>query len=65
MVLFLTYYLVFFDDIPMSLHYNDLYDAKTKIKELFDIYKDLGAWTFIDTRDEMLATSNIYQVSSG
>lgn len=27
-----------FDDIPVSLEYDDLYDAKTRLKELFDHY---------------------------
>lgn len=55
-----------FDKIPMSLAYNDLYDAKTRLKELFDSHKDnLGTWTYIDTREEMLAESKIYQVPPG
>lgn len=51
-----------FDKIPMSLRYNDLYDSKTRLKELFDAYKDLGTWVYIDTRDEMLAESTLYRV---
>ena len=55
-----------FDKIEMSLAYNDLYDAKTRLKELFDAYKDaLGTWAYIDTREEMLAESIIYQVPPG
>jgi len=55
-----------FDKIPMSLAYNDLYDAKTRLKELFDLHKDnLGTWTYIDTREELLAESKIYQVPPG
>ncbi len=55
-----------FDEIPMSLKYNELYDAKTRIKELFDLYKDkLGSWTFTDTRDDMLAISTVYRVPPG
>lgn len=29
-----------FDDIPISLKHEDLYDAKTRLKELFDINRD-------------------------
>jgi dsRNA-specific ribonuclease len=54
-----------FDKIPISLHYNDLYDAKTRLKELFDMHKSLGTWVFIDKRNELLAESNIYQVPTG
>jgi len=55
-----------FDQIDISLAYNDLYDAKTRIKELFDAYKDvLGSWAYIDTREELLAESIIYQVPPG
>lgn len=31
-----------FDDIVISLQYNDLYDAKTRLKEYFDTQKGLG-----------------------
>lgn len=55
-----------FDKIDISLAYNDLYDAKTRLKELFDAYKDaLGTWAYIDTREELLAESIIYQVPPG
>jgi dsRNA-specific ribonuclease len=41
-----------FDDIPISLAYNDLFDAKTRLKELFDAYSDLGKWEWKDVREE-------------
>ncbi len=31
-----------FDDLPISLKYEDLYDAKTRLKEVFDAFKDSG-----------------------
>jgi len=41
-----------FDDITISLRYEDLYDAKTRIKELFDYHKDtLGKLTYDSKRD--------------
>ena len=35
-----------FDEIDISLKYNDLYDAKTRLKELFDFYKNKKIHTF-------------------
>ena len=50
-----------FDEMPISLHYNHLYDAKTRLKELFDAYKEqLGSWSFSDTRDDKLCTSQLF-----
>ena len=51
-----------FDDIDISLKYEDLYDSKTRLKELFDAFPALGTWTYVDTRDDLLATSSIYLV---
>ena len=42
-----------FDEIDMSLRYEDLYDAKTRLKETFDSYKNLGGWHFLDGREEV------------
>ena len=55
-------------DFPISLEYNDLYDPKTRLKELFDANKKaLGSWTFVDSRDEQaqLAESYLYQIPPG
>lgn len=46
-----------FDGIPISLKYEDLIDAKTRLKELFDAYKNLGKLEYIDSRDDMFAYS--------
>jgi dsRNA-specific ribonuclease len=52
-----------FDEIQMSLRYEDLYDAKTRLKELFDLYKtQLGSWIFVDNRDDKLAISQVYMI---
>lgn len=41
-----------FNDIPMSLEYEDLYDSKTRLKELFDFHKEkLGKLKYTNTRD--------------
>lgn len=42
-----------FDEIPISLKYEDLYDAKTRLKELFDFHKGtIGKLQYDKTRDE-------------
>ena len=42
-----------FNEITISLKYEDLYDAKTRLKELFDYNKDkLGKLSYEKTRDE-------------
>lgn len=52
-----------FDDMPISLAYNDLYDSKTRLKELYDLYPDtLGTVVYLDYRQDQLATSYVYQV---
>ena len=41
-----------FDEIQISLKYEDLYDSKTRLKELFDCFKtDLGTLKYTNTRD--------------
>jgi dsRNA-specific ribonuclease len=41
-----------FNDIPISLKYEDLYDAKTRLKEIFDFRKDtIGKLNYTNTRD--------------
>lgn len=51
-----------FDEIPISLRYEDLYDAKTRLKELFDYKKsELGTPVYIDRRnDQLKAISEVY-----
>lgn len=49
-----------FDDIPISLEYNDLYDAKTRLKELFDFHKSLGVLKYKEEKFDMINTSYIY-----
>ena len=42
-----------FDEIPISLRYEDLYDAKTRLKELYDFHKgSLGQLKYASVRDE-------------
>lgn len=53
-----------FDEIPISLKYEDLYDAKTRLKELFDTYSELGSWKFTEVRNgDNLVESTLHQVT--
>lgn len=51
-----------FDRIKISLKYEDLFDAKTKLKELFDAYKTLGNLKYVETKTEKMTTSTVYRV---
>lgn len=52
-----------FDEMKISLLYEDLYDAKTRLKELFDIHSDrLGALLYEDSKEDLLTTSIIYRL---
>jgi dsRNA-specific ribonuclease len=52
-----------FDEMPISLRYEDLYDAKTRLKELFDIHADkLGPLRYEEKREELVAYSMIYRL---
>ena len=47
----------------ISLLYEDLYDAKTRLKELFDIQLDrLGPLVYEEQKDELFTTSFIYRL---
>lgn len=58
-----------FDGIPISLDYEDLYDAKTRLKELFDLYgENLGALRYEENREKErkennMVTSVVYRVN--
>jgi len=64
-----------FDKIDISLKFEDLYDAKTRMKEIFDAFGDsLGSYKFIDTREYSTdsegtpfstAIASLYQVPPG
>jgi dsRNA-specific ribonuclease len=64
-----------FNDIPISLKYEDLYDAKTRLKELFDFYNKeastnkIGSLEYENIQaklddDKILTTVKVYQVIS-
>lgn len=55
-----------FDEMDISLRYEDLYDAKTRLKELFDLYEDrLGPLVYKDFREEAINHSIVYRVHGG
>ena len=54
-----------FDQIPISLKYEDLYDAKTRLKELFDHYpnEDIGNLVYKEHKTEnMITISNVFRL---
>lgn len=56
-----------FDDMNISLRYEDLYDAKTRLKELFDLHEDnIGPLVYREgKRGDMITTSTAFRVSGG
>ena len=52
-----------FDKMDISLRYEDLYDAKTRLKELFDMHEEgLGPLIYKDEKNDMVTTSTLYRV---
>ena len=55
-----------FDEISISLAYESLYDAKTRLKELFDLHGEkLGPLVYKEDKNELLTTSTVYRVDGG
>ena len=53
-----------FDELDISLKYEHLYDSKTRLKELFDIYSEkLGPLKYEEKRDDVICHSYIYRLS--
>lgn len=50
-----------FDNIPISLEYSEMYDPKTRLKEIFDFYKNLGVLQY---KDEA-RVSTVFRVLNG
>lgn len=52
-----------FDKKKISLEYEDLYDAKTRLKELIDqFHQSLGPIVYEDKKTDLIATSYIYRL---
>jgi dsRNA-specific ribonuclease len=54
-----------FDQIKISLKYEDLYDAKTRLKETFDLYKDLGVIQYENERVDDIQYVSVYMNKNG
>ena len=55
-----------FDEIHISLRYEDLYDAVTRLKEVFDYFKDgIGTQKKHFVKEEKLTTFTLYRVYMG
>ena len=55
-----------FDEIDISISYENLYDSKTKLKELFDHRQDIGILKYEESIDinerGRIITSNVYRI---
>ena len=52
------------DDMDISLKYEDLYDAKTRLKELFDTYESsLGPLIYKEQKRDQLTVSTVFRVN--
>lgn len=49
-----------FDEMDISLKYEDLYDAKTRLKELFDTNATLGTLIYEELKSETFTVSTIF-----
>ena len=55
-----------FDEMDISLRYEDLYDAKTRLKELFDLHEDrLGPLVYKEQKRDMITISSVFRVEGG
>lgn len=60
-----------FNELPMSLRFEDLYDSKTRLKETFDKFKQLGKWDYVYQRESIgdegytQAIATVYRIPPG
>jgi dsRNA-specific ribonuclease len=55
-----------FDDMDISLRYEDLYDSKTRLKELFDMHEtSIGPLVYKEHKREMITISCAFRVQGG
>jgi dsRNA-specific ribonuclease len=52
-----------FDEISISLRYEDLYDAKTRLKEIFDKNKQLGKLEYLNNKIDKITTTQLFMIS--
>lgn len=51
----------FFQDIEISLSYESLYDPITRLKEIFDFYKNIGTFSFSNEKKDGFQHVTLYQ----
>ena len=55
-----------FNEMDISLRYEDLYDSKTRLKELFDLHESsLGPLVYKEQKREQITFSTTYRVKGG
>ena len=55
-----------FNEMHISLRYEDLYDSKTRLKELFDLHESsLGPLVYKEQKHDMITFSTAYRVHGG
>jgi dsRNA-specific ribonuclease len=55
-----------FNDMDISLRYEDLYDAKTRIKELFDAHESsIGPLVYKEQKRDLITFSTAFRVNGG
>jgi dsRNA-specific ribonuclease len=54
-----------FGKLTISLAYNDLYDPITRLKEIFDYFKDLGSFIFTSQKQDGIQYVNLCQKRHG
>jgi dsRNA-specific ribonuclease len=55
-----------FNDMNISLRYEDLYDSKTRLKELFDMHESsIGPLVYTEQKRDMITVSSTFRVQGG
>ena len=55
-----------FNEINISLRYEDLYDAKTRLKELFDLHGEkLGPLVYREIKEDLITYATVFRVCGG
>jgi dsRNA-specific ribonuclease len=55
-----------FNEMDISLRYENLYDAKTRLKELFDLYgSSLGPLIYKEQKNDVLRVATVFRVQGG
>lgn len=54
-----------FNNLSISLAYNDLYDPITRLKEIFDYFKELGSFSFTNQKQDGIQYVNLCQNKDG